>query len=408
MRTAHLRAAGDDRLELLGQGFAEDAPISPSRTTIATTRSSRSRFATSPMSARPGRSTRMSRRWHAGSWSTLSKGKIDGAADHERGGAGRYPHAAHDDRRAAASARRSLRPAMGWAGASTITAATAGSQHGGGIDGFTSMTTLFPDDGLGLVVLTNMNGTQLPEMLVPARGRPPARPARRSIGMARRSRKRRRARRRAKAAKTKKNTRAPARNDARPSARGVRRRVRASGLWHRQGRARDGKLHFAIQRHRSPARALAFRGLQRPQEPQGPRLRESEGAVPDRREGVCRRPGGRLRAAAEADRLRDAARRQALRSGVPEAVHRRIRAGRQDRSACAWKETLWCSTRRASRPSTLVPDRNDGFKIKEQSGTSLRFVTDSEQPRIGNRPRDTTAVCSRPSGSNPDHRHPVP
>ena len=37
--------------------------------------------------------------------------------------------------------------------------------HGGGIDGFTSMTTLFPEDGLGLVVLSNMNGTQLPELL---------------------------------------------------------------------------------------------------------------------------------------------------------------------------------------------------------------------------------------------------
>jgi CubicO group peptidase (beta-lactamase class C family) len=37
--------------------------------------------------------------------------------------------------------------------------------HGGGIDGFTAMTTIFPQDGIGLVVLTNMGGTALPEML---------------------------------------------------------------------------------------------------------------------------------------------------------------------------------------------------------------------------------------------------
>jgi Domain of unknown function (DUF3471)/Beta-lactamase len=38
--------------------------------------------------------------------------------------------------------------------------------HGGGIDGFTSQTCLFPDDGMGLVVLTNKNGTPLPELIV--------------------------------------------------------------------------------------------------------------------------------------------------------------------------------------------------------------------------------------------------
>ena len=37
--------------------------------------------------------------------------------------------------------------------------------HGGGIDGFSAMTTIYPQDGLGMVVLSNMNGTQLPEML---------------------------------------------------------------------------------------------------------------------------------------------------------------------------------------------------------------------------------------------------
>jgi CubicO group peptidase (beta-lactamase class C family) len=36
--------------------------------------------------------------------------------------------------------------------------------HGGAIDGFVATTTLFPDDGLGIVVLANLGGTGLPEM----------------------------------------------------------------------------------------------------------------------------------------------------------------------------------------------------------------------------------------------------
>lgn len=38
--------------------------------------------------------------------------------------------------------------------------------HGGNIDGFSALVSFFPQDGLGLVVLTNMNGTALPELLV--------------------------------------------------------------------------------------------------------------------------------------------------------------------------------------------------------------------------------------------------
>jgi CubicO group peptidase (beta-lactamase class C family) len=38
--------------------------------------------------------------------------------------------------------------------------------HGGGIDGFTSETCLFPDDGMGIVVLTNLGGTPLPALIV--------------------------------------------------------------------------------------------------------------------------------------------------------------------------------------------------------------------------------------------------
>jgi len=38
--------------------------------------------------------------------------------------------------------------------------------HGGNIDGFSALVSMLPQDGLGVVVLTNMNGTGLPDLLV--------------------------------------------------------------------------------------------------------------------------------------------------------------------------------------------------------------------------------------------------
>jgi len=38
--------------------------------------------------------------------------------------------------------------------------------HGGNIDGFSALVSFLPDDGLGFVVLTNMNGTGYPELLI--------------------------------------------------------------------------------------------------------------------------------------------------------------------------------------------------------------------------------------------------
>jgi CubicO group peptidase (beta-lactamase class C family) len=38
-------------------------------------------------------------------------------------------------------------------------------EHGGNIDGFSALVTLFPQDSLGVVVLTNLNGTPLPELI---------------------------------------------------------------------------------------------------------------------------------------------------------------------------------------------------------------------------------------------------
>jgi hypothetical protein len=38
--------------------------------------------------------------------------------------------------------------------------------HGGNIDGFSALVSFLPDDGVGFVVLTNMNGTPYPELIV--------------------------------------------------------------------------------------------------------------------------------------------------------------------------------------------------------------------------------------------------
>ena len=38
-------------------------------------------------------------------------------------------------------------------------------QHGGNIDGFSANVTLFPQDGFGIVVLTNLNGTPLRDLI---------------------------------------------------------------------------------------------------------------------------------------------------------------------------------------------------------------------------------------------------
>ncbi len=39
-------------------------------------------------------------------------------------------------------------------------------EHGGNIDGFSALVSLFPQDGLGFVVLTNKNGTPFPDLVV--------------------------------------------------------------------------------------------------------------------------------------------------------------------------------------------------------------------------------------------------
>ena len=239
--------------------------------------------------------------------------------------------------------------------------------HGGAIDGFTANTCLFPDDGMGLVVLTNKDGTPLPELHHPPRGRPAAGP--RADRLARRGPRQaeqgpRRRRRRPRRRRSPSGARAPGpptRSRSTPATTSIPATARSTI------ELRDGKLVATYQRHRGHARPLALRGLQRPQGRQRPGAGrpQLEAPVPDQRQGLRRR--GRRPAGAErqADRLHQAARPEALRPRVPQAVRGRVRAGRaaRDRPAPGPRPDLQAD--KAPGRWSWSPDRNDEFNLKQ-------------------------------------------
>ena len=155
--------------------------------------------------------------------------------------------------------------------------------HGGAIDGFVAATTLFPDDDLGHRRSGQHEWHGLPEMVTRHAadrllGLPPIDWNGEALG------KKAKNKAAAKEAKTKKDTRAAAR-ERRPPTNWRNTPVSTSTpatasikieLARRQAQ-------FRLQQYRSPPRALALRGVQRPEEPQGPGLRGREGTVPDQR-----------------------------------------------------------------------------------------------------------------------------
>ena len=144
--------------------------------------------------------------------------------------------------------------------------------HGGGIDGFTTMTTLFPEDGLGLIAVANMSGTSLPEMVT-------RHAADRLLGLStidwsgEELGKKAKNKTATKDAKTKKDTvRRPGTMPAHPL-------DEYAGDYENPGygsvkiELRDGKLNFTYNGIEAPLGALALRCLQRTQKPERPRIR---------------------------------------------------------------------------------------------------------------------------------------
>ncbi len=247
--------------------------------------------------------------------------------------------------------------------------------HGGGIDGFSAMTTIYPQDGLGMVVLSNMNGTQLPEMLS-------RHAADRILSLSpidwsgEYLKKKKTAKAAAKVAETKKSTvRRTGSSPAHPLAEYV-------GLYEHPGygvvqvEQRDGKLGFsyngidaqlehwhfevwnALKNPKDPAFAdmkLQFltgvrgyvEGLSLPFEP---RL---EPIV------FSRKPDTKL---SDSDYLKKFAGDYELAGNT---AHVRLSGN---------VLVLQVQTQNALN---LVPDRDDSFNLKEQAGTSVHFVTDS-------------------------------
>ncbi len=247
--------------------------------------------------------------------------------------------------------------------------------HGGGIDGFTANTCLFPDDGMGLVVLTNKDGTPLPELIT-------RHASDRLLSLepidwlAEGLEKRNKALDAQKEAKKKKESvRRPGTRPAHPLEEYAG-DYEHPGYGAFTGRAPRRQAGRHLQRHRGHARPLALRGLQRPQGRQRPGAgrHQLEDPVPDQRQGGCGR--GRRAAGAErqADRLRPAARQEALRPRVPQAVRGRVRAGRRVRHVRLQGHVLILKQADAP-PVELVPDRDDEFGLKKQAGVSIRFVT---------------------------------
>ncbi len=247
--------------------------------------------------------------------------------------------------------------------------------HGGGIDGFSAMTTVFPQDGLGMVVLSNMNGTQLPEML--------SRHATDRIlslspidWSGEYLKKKKTAKEATKAAKTKKTTvRRPGTSPAHPLEEYI-------GLYEHPGygvvqvEQRDGKLGFSYNGIDAQLEHWHFEVWNALKNPKDPALEDIKvqflTGVKGYVEGLSvpfearikpivfsKKPDAKL---SDPDYLKKFTGEYEL-AGNTASVRLEgsgLRLDVQGQSSLS-----------------LLPDRDDGFNLKEQSGTSIRFVTDA-------------------------------
>ncbi len=247
--------------------------------------------------------------------------------------------------------------------------------HGGGIDGFSAMTTVFPHDGLGIVVLSNMNGTQLPEMVS-------RHAADRILSLSpidwagEELKKRKTAKEAARVAKTKKTTvRRPGTSPSHPLAEYV-------GLYEHPGygevqvEERDGRLTFrfnGIDAELEHWHFVVWNALKNPKDPAFEDMKLQfltglKGYV----EGLSlpfeprikpivfsKKPEAKL---SDPEYLKKFTGEYEL-AGVTANVR--------------LEGTVLMLDVQGQAPATLLPDRDDGFNLKEQSGTSIRFIIDS-------------------------------
>jgi CubicO group peptidase (beta-lactamase class C family) len=245
--------------------------------------------------------------------------------------------------------------------------------HGGGIDGFSAMTTVFPHDAVGIVVLSNMDGTQLPEMLSRhAADRILSLPA--IDWSSEYLKKKKAAKEAAKSAKSKKTTvRRSGTSPAHPL------HEYAGDYEHRgygvaQVEERDGKLLFRYNGLEAELEHWHFEFWNALKNPRDPALEDMKvqfltglsGFV----EGLSvpfeprvkpivfsRKPDAKL---SDPDYLK-------------KFTGEYVLAG--NTLSIRLKGNVLVLDSPGQSSLTLLPDRQDAFKLKEQSGTSIRFVT---------------------------------
>ena len=250
--------------------------------------------------------------------------------------------------------------------------------HSGGIDGFVSATTLFPDDDLGLIVLANMNETGLPAMIT-------RHAADRVLGLAsiewsgEALGKRARNKAAAKEAKTKKDT--VRRTGTSPS----HKLDEYTGEYEHPGYGvvkidlRDGKLNFAYNNIEAPLQHWhydVFNALKNPKDPtfedeKVQFLTNVKGDVdglavafePSLKPIVfTMRPDARLSDSKYLERF----------TGVYDLAGRTL--------GVRLKGNTLVLDAQGQGPATLIPDRNDGFTVRGQSQNAIRFVSEKDQP----------------------------
>ena len=250
--------------------------------------------------------------------------------------------------------------------------------HGGAIDGFVASTTLFPRDDMGVVVLANLGGTGLPEIVTRhladrLLGVPPVDWDGEALG------KKAKNKTAAKEAKTKKDT--VRRHGTSPS----HTLDEYAGLYEHPGYGivkidlRDGKLNFAYNNIEAPLEHWHFEVWNALKNPKDPAFEDQKVQFLTNVKGYVDGLAVSFEPSLKAivftlrpdDRLSDPDYLKRF-TGQYDLADRTLRV--------ELKGNALVLDSQGQAAANLIPDRNDGFTIKGQSGTSLRFLGEKDQP----------------------------
>jgi CubicO group peptidase (beta-lactamase class C family) len=250
--------------------------------------------------------------------------------------------------------------------------------HGGAIDGFIAATTLFPDDDLGIVVLSNMNGSALPQMVTRHAadrllGLPPIDWNGEALG------KKAKNKAATKEAKSKKNTvRRSGTTPSHPLAEYV-------GEYEHAGygvikiELRDGKLNFAYNNIEAPLEHWHFEVFNALKNLKDPAFEDQKVQFLTNVKGFV---DGVAVSFEPSLKPIDFAIRPDRRLADPQYLKRFTGeydlAGRS--LTVGLKGSVLVLESQGQAATNLIPDRNDGFSVKGQSDTSVRFVSEHDQP----------------------------